>query len=73
MRLYTNIQYEAAYISLSESGTKEALKIYEEEQPHILTGYNSDLEKLYEQDFNAFLELKYNPRIKKTSSSGFSC
>ena len=73
MRLYTNIQYETAYINLSESGTKEALKIYEEEQPHILTGYNLELERLYEQDFNAFLELKYNPRIKKTSSSGFSC
>lgn len=57
MRLYTNIQYEAAYINLSESGTKEALKIYEEEQPHILTRYNLELERLYEQDFNAFLEL----------------
>lgn len=50
---------------MTEQSTKEALKIYGEELPWIIVGYDDQLEKLYNRDFPAFLELKYNPAMKE--------
>ena len=60
MRLFTK-ERDRFGINLSEGNTQEALKIYAAEQPHMVIGYSSELEKMYNKDFNAFLGLKYNP------------
>lgn len=60
MRLFTN-EKRMVGISLSEKETHEALQFYTAEQPHMVVGYSAELEKMYNKNFNAFLELKYNP------------
>lgn len=65
MRLYTKEKNNMISIGLTEQSTKEALKIYGEELPWIIVGYDDQLEKLYNRDFPAFLELKYNPAMKE--------
>lgn len=52
-------------IDLSEKNTKEALQFYMSEQPHMVIGYGSDLEKMYNKDFASFMELKYNPAMRE--------
>lgn len=63
MRLFTKDKKQL-HISLSEKHTQEALKYYVAEQPHMVVGYSADLEKMYNKDFQAFLNLKYNPAMQ---------
>lgn len=63
MRLYT-VNKKIEHVSLSESETKEALQYYATEQPHMLIGYSADLEKTWQKDFSAFLEMRYNPAMR---------
>lgn len=60
LRLFTAAK-KSVYINMSESLAHEALKYYSEEQPQMITGYSSDLEKSYQKTFNDFLNMKYNP------------
>ncbi len=72
MRLFTKDKKQL-HISLSEKHTQEALKYYVAEQPHMVVGYSSDLEKMYNKDFSAFLNLKYNPAMQAASfNDGFN-
>lgn len=64
MRLFTK-ERDRFGINLSEANTQEALRIYGAEQPHMVIGYSAELEKMYNKDFNAFLELKYNPATRE--------
>ena len=64
MRLFTK-EKDRFGINLSEGNTQEALRIYGEEQPHMVIGYSGELEKMYNKDFNGFLELKYNPAARE--------
>ena len=64
MRLFDKSK-SMSCISLSEKETKEALQFYMDEQPHMVIGYGSDLEKMYNKDFTAFMELKYNPAMRE--------
>ncbi len=66
MRLFTKDKKQL-HIGLSEKRTQEALKYYVEEQPQMVVGYSSDLEKMYNKDFSAFLNLKYNPAMQAAS------
>ena len=63
MRLFTKDKTQHG-ISLSEKNTQEALKIYVDEQAQMVIGYSKDLEKMYNKDFNGFLELRYNPVMR---------
>ena len=63
MRLFTKDRTQHG-ISLSEKHTQEALKIYVDEQAQMVVGYSKDLEKMYNKDFNGFLELRYNPVMR---------
>ncbi len=63
MRLFSKSKTMTC-IDLSEKHTQEALKIYAVEQPQMVVGYGADLEKMYNKDFNSFMELKYNPAMK---------
>ena len=69
MRLYT-AEKKLHHISLTEKNTQDALKIYLEEQPHMVIGYSKELEKLYNKKFNEFLDLKYNPAKRDISGEG---
>lgn len=68
MRLYT-IDKKLTSISLSESETQQALKYYAEDQPQMVLGYSSDLEKMYQKNFAQFKELKYNPAMLANQES----
>lgn len=70
MQLYT-AEKKSFYISLSESLTKEALRYYGEEQPHMIVGYSAELEQMYQKSFPAFLDLKYNPVMKEAPEGTF--
>lgn len=70
MQLYT-ADKKSIYISLSEELTKEALRYYGEEQPQMIVGYDSELEKMYQKNFPAFLDLKYNPAMKEAPEGTF--
>lgn len=48
-------------IPLSEAHTKEVLGYYSSEQPQMVVGYTDELEKMYNKNFQEFLNLKYNP------------
>lgn len=63
MRLFTKDRTQHG-ISLSEKHTQDALKIYVDEQAQMVVGYSKDLEKMYNKDFNGFLELRYNPVMR---------
>lgn len=62
MRLYTKDK-KVFHISLSEKGTQEALGVYVEQQPQMVVGYSSELEKMFNKNFEEFLNLKYNPAM----------
>ncbi len=62
MRLYTR-EKKLFTISLSEKSTQEALGVYVEQQPQMVVGYSGELEKMYNKNFQEFLNLKYNPAI----------
>lgn len=47
-------------INLSEKDAKQILDIYSNEQPHMVVGYSDELQKLYNKDRQAFLNLKYH-------------
>ena len=64
MRLFDKSKTMSS-IDLSEKDTKQALQFYMEEQPHMVIGYGSDLEKMYNKDFAGFMELKYNPTMRE--------
>lgn len=70
MRLYTK-EKKLYHISLSESQTKEALQYYIAEQPHMVIGYTSDLEKTYQKKFQEFLELRYNPAMREAEANSW--
>lgn len=60
MRLYTT-DGKITHVSLSEEQTKEALGYYANEQPQMILGYSDDLEKTWQKNFPAFMDLKYRP------------
>lgn len=62
---------KAVYIGLSEQLTKEALRYYGEEQPQMIVGYDSELDRMYQKNFQAFLDLKYNPAMKEAPEGTF--
>ncbi len=70
MRLYTK-ERKLFHIGLSESETQSALKIYAEEQPHMVIGYTSEIEKMYNKNFTDFLNLKYNPAKNAASADNY--
>lgn len=47
-------------LAASKSVATDALTIYAQQQPHMVIGYQKDLEKTYDKDFQGFLNLKYN-------------
>ena len=69
MRLYTKDK-KVFHISLTEQETKEALQYYVAEQPHMVIGYTSDLEKTYQKNFTEFLNLRYNPAMREAEVNG---
>ncbi len=46
-------------INLSENLSKQLLEVYVEKQPQMVIGYDRDLEKQYNKEFEAFLNLRY--------------
>lgn len=66
MRLYTR-EKKMFNIGLSEENTQKALQVYVDEQPQMVIGYSSELEKMYGKNFRQFLELKYNPAMREGS------
>jgi len=63
LRLF-DINKKNYFIGMSEERATEALEIYGENQPHIVPGYSKELEKLYNKNFDEFLNLKYRPAIQ---------
>lgn len=63
MRLYSKDK-KMSGISLTEKQTQEALKFYAAEQPQMVIGYTSELEKMFNKNFNGFMDLKYNPAMR---------
>lgn len=70
MQLYT-ADKKSIYINLSEVQTREALQYYGQEQPQMIVGYDAELERMYQKNFPAFLELKYNPAMKEAPEGSF--
>ncbi len=63
LRLY-DINKKTYFIGMPEKLATEALNIYKESQPHMIPGYTKELEKLYNKNFDEFLNLKYRPTIQ---------
>lgn len=57
------IQKAAITIPVSESCANQILDLYAAGQPHMVTGFSTDLEKTYKKDFPAFLNMKYNQAV----------
>ncbi|WP_313133319.1 DUF6709 family protein [Anaerocolumna sp.] len=49
-----------ASIPAGKKLSMEILEYYGKTQPHMVIGYNKETEKLYQNNFNDFLEIKYN-------------
>lgn len=47
-------------LSASEKEAMAALHVYEQQQPHMVLGYKKELEKMYQKDYQSFLNLRYN-------------
>ena len=71
MRVFV-IGEKAHLIPLSETLTQEALGYYQTEQPHMVLGYTAELEKLYNKNFQEFLNLKYNPVKQQHTQDPFN-
>ncbi len=71
MRVFV-IGEKAHLIPLSEILTQEALGYYQTEQPHMVLGYTAELEKLYNKNFQEFLNLKYNPVKQQQTQDPFN-
>lgn len=48
-----------------ERETDKILDYFRKRFPHILVGYSKEAKQMFKQDFNAFLQVKYNYGIKK--------
>lgn len=48
---------------------KAALGVYEQQQPHMILGCNKDTEKLYDNDFQGFLNLRYNRPVEELQTA----
>ena len=59
LRLYDINQHEHS-LNAAEKQATAALNIYKQQQPHMVIGYQKDLEQLYRKDFQGFLNLRYN-------------
>ena len=60
-----NTKKQEVEIDVSEKLAKIILNNYVTNQPHIVVGYNKDLEKLFNKDLNAFLTIKYKTAATK--------
>lgn len=58
IKIYTK-EKKYYQINGSEKLSMEILQHYARQFPHIVTGYDKELEKLYSKDFEKFLEIKY--------------
>lgn len=47
-------------LSATEKEAMAALEVYGQQQPHMVLGYKKELEKMYQKDFQGFLNLRYN-------------
>lgn len=52
------------FISMSEKLATQALDVYRKGQPQIIAGYSKELEKMYNKNFDEFLNVKYRPAIQ---------
>lgn len=68
MRLY-HADGKVSHISMSEDRTKEALRYYDAEQPHMIVGYSNDLDNAYRSSILSFKDLKYNPVMNAASQN----
>lgn len=59
LRLY-DINKHLHGLNASEKEAMAALNIYEQQQPHMVVGYKKETEKLFDKDFQGFLDLRYN-------------
>lgn len=71
MRLY-DISKKLRTVSLSQSETEEALNYYNEILPQMVTGYSSEMETMYNKQFEEFLKLKYRPAQAAAQDPFFS-
>lgn len=53
-------------IHVSKKIAMEILEYYVERYPHMVIGYEKDLESLFKKEFNEFLEIKYNAAMAAT-------
>lgn len=47
-------------LSASEKEAKAALDVYSKQNPQMVLGYTKELEKMFQKDFQGFLNLRYN-------------
>lgn len=50
-------------LGASEKEAMAALEVYGQQQPHMVLGYKKELEKMYQKDFQGFLNLRYNQPV----------
>lgn len=60
MRLYDTLR-NMKTVGLTKEHTEEALEYYGQILPQMVIGYTSDLEKIYNKQFDEFLNIKYKP------------
>lgn len=59
LRLY-DINRKMHGLTASEKEAMAALDVYERQQPQMVLGYKKELEKMYQKDYQNFLNLRYN-------------
>lgn len=47
-------------LATSEKEAMAALDVYERQQPQMVLGYKKELEKMYQKDYQNFLNLRYH-------------
>lgn len=70
LRVYS-VNKEMTPINCSESDAKKIMEIYIPVQQQMLFGYDKAWEKLYNKDFQGFLNLHYNGAVQKMREASF--
>ena len=70
LRVY-NVNKGMNPINCSEAEAKQIMEIYIPVQPQMLFGYDKAWEKLFDKDFQGFLNLRYNAAVQKAREENF--
>ena len=56
-------------LSATKQEAMDALDVYDKQQPHMVLGYKKELEKMFQKEFQEFLNIRYNRPVDESGST----